>query len=175
MAWCNGGLYGCVQSQFYAAHGGWWLDVIDQELYPHKRALTSQHWHSIIPFCVLLYAQRDVHRIKFHQCGSYIPINIHLQASTGQALSYSVYYDMLRVMDIGSDVISMGDILIVSMALSHFVCYGMLRMMDIGSNIFNMGVISVLPKVFQAPVLRTSGSWNLPIRMKGSLVRNFNN
>ena len=35
--------------------------------------------------------------------------------------------------------------------------------------------ISVLPKVFWAPVLRTSGSWNLPVRMDGSLVRNFNN
>ena len=35
--------------------------------------------------------------------------------------------------------------------------------------------ISVLPKVFWAPVLRTSGSWNLPVRMEGSLVRNFNN
>ena len=34
---------------------------------------------------------------------------------------------------------------------------------------------SVLPKVFWAPVLRTSGSWNLPVRMEGSLVRNFNN
>ena len=34
---------------------------------------------------------------------------------------------------------------------------------------------SVLPKVFLAPVLRTSGSWNLPVRMEGSLVRNFNN
>ena len=34
---------------------------------------------------------------------------------------------------------------------------------------------SVLPKVFWAPVLRTSGSWNLPVRMGGSLVRNFNN
>ena len=34
---------------------------------------------------------------------------------------------------------------------------------------------SVLPKVFWAPVLRTSGSWNLPIRMEGSLIRNFNN
>ena len=34
---------------------------------------------------------------------------------------------------------------------------------------------SVLPKVFWAPVLRTSGSWNLPFRMEGSLVRNFNN
>ena len=33
---------------------------------------------------------------------------------------------------------------------------------------------SVLPKVFWAPVLRTSGSWNLPVRMEGSLVRNFN-
>ena len=36
-------------------------------------------------------------------------------------------------------------------------------------------VVSVLPKVFWAPVLRTSGSWNLPVRMEGSLVRNFNN
>ena len=35
--------------------------------------------------------------------------------------------------------------------------------------------LSVLPKVFWAPVLRTSGSWNLPVRMDGSLVRNFNN
>ena len=35
--------------------------------------------------------------------------------------------------------------------------------------------VSVLPKVFCAPVLRTSGSWNLPVRMEGSLVRNFNN
>ena len=34
---------------------------------------------------------------------------------------------------------------------------------------------SVLPKVFWAPVLRTSGSWSLPVRMEGSLVRNFNN
>ena len=34
--------------------------------------------------------------------------------------------------------------------------------------------ISVLPKVFWAPVLRTSDSWNLPVRMEGSLVRNFN-
>ena len=34
---------------------------------------------------------------------------------------------------------------------------------------------SVLPKVFWAPVLRTSGSWNLPVQMEGSLVRNFNN
>ena len=34
---------------------------------------------------------------------------------------------------------------------------------------------SVLPKVFWAPILRTSGSWNLPVRMEGSLVRNFNN
>ena len=34
---------------------------------------------------------------------------------------------------------------------------------------------SVLPKVFWAPVLRTSGSWNLPVWMEGSLVRNFNN
>ena len=34
---------------------------------------------------------------------------------------------------------------------------------------------SVLPKVFWAPVLRTSGSWDLPVRMEGSLVRNFNN
>ena len=34
---------------------------------------------------------------------------------------------------------------------------------------------SVLPKVFWVPVLRTSGSWNLPVRMEGSLVRNFNN
>ena len=33
---------------------------------------------------------------------------------------------------------------------------------------------SVLPKVFWAPVLRTSGSWNLPIRIEGSLIRNFN-
>ena len=30
-------------------------------------------------------------------------------------------------------------------------------------------------KFFLAPVLRTSGSWNLPVRMEGSLVRNFNN
>ena len=37
------------------------------------------------------------------------------------------------------------------------------------------GYNSVLPKVFWAPVLRTSGSWNLPVRMEGSLVRNFNN
>ena len=29
-------------------------------------------------------------------------------------------------------------------------------------------------KVFWAPVLRTSGSWNLPVQMEGSLVRNFN-
>ena len=35
--------------------------------------------------------------------------------------------------------------------------------------------LSVLPKVFWAPVLRTSGSWNLPVRMEGSLVWNFNN
>ena len=35
--------------------------------------------------------------------------------------------------------------------------------------------LSVLPTVFWAPVLRTSGSWNLPVRMEGSLVRNFNN
>ena len=34
---------------------------------------------------------------------------------------------------------------------------------------------SVLPKVFLAPVLRTSGSWDLPVLMEGSLVRNFNN
>ena len=34
---------------------------------------------------------------------------------------------------------------------------------------------SVLHKVFWAPVLRTSGSWNLPVRMAGSLVPNFNN
>ena len=34
---------------------------------------------------------------------------------------------------------------------------------------------SVLTKVFWAPVLWTSGSWNLPVRMEGSLVRNFNN
>ena len=38
-----------------------------------------------------------------------------------------------------------------------------------------MHQFSVLPKVFWAPVLRTSGSWNLPVRMEGSLVRNFNN
>ena len=36
-------------------------------------------------------------------------------------------------------------------------------------------IYSVLPKGFWAPVLRTSGSWNLPVRMEGSLVRNFNN
>ena len=35
--------------------------------------------------------------------------------------------------------------------------------------------ISVLHKVFLAPVLRTSGSWNLPVGMEGSLVWNFNN
>ena len=34
---------------------------------------------------------------------------------------------------------------------------------------------SVLPKVFWAPVFRTSGSWDLPVRMEGSLVQNFNN
>ena len=39
----------------------------------------------------------------------------------------------------------------------------------------NENCSSVLPKVFWAPVFRTSGSWNLPIRMEGSLVRNFNN
>ena len=33
---------------------------------------------------------------------------------------------------------------------------------------------SVLPKVFWAPVLWTSGSRNLPVWMEGSLVRNFN-
>ena len=37
------------------------------------------------------------------------------------------------------------------------------------------GIGSVLPKVYWAPVLRTSGSWNLPVQMEGSLVRNFNN
>ena len=39
----------------------------------------------------------------------------------------------------------------------------------------NWGDFSVLPKVFWAPVLRTSGSSNLPVRKEGSLVRNFNN
>ena len=34
---------------------------------------------------------------------------------------------------------------------------------------------SVLPKVFWAHVLRTSASWDLPVQMEGSLVRNFNN
>ena len=42
-------------------------------------------------------------------------------------------------------------------------------------NQWNQLHCSVLPKVFWAPVLRTSGSWNLPVRMEGSLVRNFNN
>ena len=41
------------------------------------------------------------------------------------------------------------------------------------SNLFNN--VSVLPKVFLAPILWTSGSWNLPVQMEGSLVRNFNN
>ena len=36
-------------------------------------------------------------------------------------------------------------------------------------------IISVLPKVFWAPVLRTSGSWNLPVRMEGTLVWNLDN
>ena len=44
------------------------------------------------------------------------------------------------------------------------------------SNPAGFGIpLSVLPKVFWAPVLRTSGSWNLPVQMEGSLVRNFNN
>ena len=34
---------------------------------------------------------------------------------------------------------------------------------------------SVLPKVSLAPILRTSGSWNLPFRMEDSFFRNFNN
>ena len=34
--------------------------------------------------------------------------------------------------------------------------------------------LSVLPKVFWAPMAHQS-SWNLPVRMEGSLVRNFNN
>ena len=34
---------------------------------------------------------------------------------------------------------------------------------------------SVLLKVFWAPVLWTSCSWNLPVGMEGSLVLNFNN
>ena len=42
-------------------------------------------------------------------------------------------------------------------------------------SIISIYIGSVLPKVFWVPVLRTSGSWNLPVRMEGSLVRNFNN
>ena len=63
MPCCYSGLNACVQYQFYAAHEGWWLDVIVQELYPHKHGLGSQHWPGIVSLCLLQYAQRDGHRI----------------------------------------------------------------------------------------------------------------
>ena len=54
--------------------------------------------------------------------------------------------------------------------------YGFPSHQALGVRQHYMGVpLSVLPKVFWAPVLRISGSWNLPIRMEGSLVRNFSN
>ena len=57
----------------------------------------------------------------------------------------------------------------------NFVWYCIFLYFWTSALLFWYCVFSVLPKVFQAPVLWTSCLWNLPVQMKVLLVRNFNN